>query len=355
MLLSRDYLSEKAKRLTPYVAGLQPKETGWIKLNTNENPYPPSPEVAKALHCAIGGEDIAGLRLYPDGSGGVLREAVAQNFGVACENVFCGNSSDEVLALAYQAFFSGKENILAPDVSYAFYPVWSRMYDVGVKITPICDDFTIDPDDYKHGNGVVIANPNAPTGIALGVAEIEKIARNNPDGVVVIDEAYIDFANVESAVSLSPKYENLLVVRTFSKSHSLAGLRVGYAIGNPTLIGGLNRVKDAFNSYPLDSLAQIGAAAAISDRDYWDKTRKRIIATREKTAERLCELGYRTLDSQANFLFVEAKDAKKLYEHLFNSKILVRYWDKPRISGFLRVTIGTDSEMEAFIGCVKRF
>jgi len=345
-----DFLSEKARQLTPYVAGLQPREEGWIKLNTNENPYPPSPEVARALENA----DIARLRLYPDDSSGGLREAIAQNFGVGEDNVFCGNGSDEVLALAYQAFFSGRENVLTPDVSYGFYPVWSLMYDVGVKITPLRDDFTIDVDDYKRGNGVIIANPNAPTSLALSGAEVEKIVRNNRDGVVLIDEAYMDFANAESAVLLTQKYENLLVVRTFSKSHSLAGMRVGYAIGSSTLTGGLRRMKDAFNSYPLDFLAQTGATAAIRDRDYWDGTRKRIIATRGKTAERLRELGYRTLDSQANFLFMEAKDAKGLYEHLVNRKILVRYWDKPRISGFLRVSVGTDSEMEAFIECVKR-
>ena len=350
-----DYLSEKARLLVPYVAGLQPKEAGWIKLNTNENPYPPSPKVAKALSRALLDADFAALRLYPDDYSSVLREAIAHNSGVGIENVFCGNGSDEVLALAYQAFFSGKQNILTPDISYAFYAVWGRMYDAGMKIMPLRDDFTIDTEQYRNGNGVMIANPNAPTSIALGAAEIEKIARNNPDGVVIIDEAYIDFSNVESAVSLLKKYDNLLVVRTFSKSHSLAGLRVGFAVGNAALIDCLHRMKNAFNPYPLDMLAEIGAAAAISDRDYWDATRKRIIATREKTAERLRELGYRTIDSQTNFLLMEAKEAKKLYEYLLNGKILARYWDKPGISRFLRVTVGTDSEMEAFIECVKRF
>jgi len=229
------------------------------------------------------------------------------------------------------------------------------LYDAAMKLTPLRDDFTIDADDYKCGNGVVIANPNAPTSLALNGEEIEKIVRNNPDGVVLIDEAYMDFADVKNAVFLTEKYENLLIVRTFSKSHSLAGLRVGFAIGSPALTGSLIRVKDTFNSYPLDLLAQIGARAAILDRDYWDKTRKHIIATREETTARLRKLGYRTLDSQANFLFMEAKDAKGLYEYLLNSKILVRHWNKPRISGFLRVTVGTDSEMEAFIECVKRF
>ena len=345
------YLSEKARLLVPYAAGLQPEEAGWIKLNTNENPYPPSPGVERVLKSS----DIAGLRLYPNDSSAGLCEAIARNFGVGEQNVFCGNGSDEVLALAYQAFFSGRENVLSPDVSYGFYPVWSQMYDVGVKIIPLRDDFTIDTDGYKNGNGAVIANPNAPTGIALDITEIETIARNNPDGVVIVDEAYMDFANVRSAVSLAAKFENLLVVRTFSKSHSLAGLRVGFAIGSRELIEGLNRVKNAFNSYPLDSLAQIAATAAISDRDHWNETRGRIIATRDEAAERLRELGYRTLDSQANFLFMETPRAKELYEWLYNNKILVRYWDKPRISGFLRVTVGTDPEMEAFLECVRRY
>ena len=346
-----DYLSEKARRLTPYVAGMQPQDTGWVKLNTNENPYPPSPKVVEALQ----GLDAARLRLYPDTLGGALRGSIAQSFGVGEENVFCGNGSDEVLALAFQAFFSGKADVLMPDVTYGFYPVWSEMYDVGVRALPLGDGFAVNPDDYKGGNGVVLANPNAPTSLALGLPAIEKILQNNPGGVVLIDEAYVDFADVGSAAPLCAKYKNLLIVRTFSKSHSLAGLRVGYAIGGQPLIEALQRVKDAFNSYPLDLLAQTGAATAILDRDYWEQTRNRIIAAREQTTHSLRQLGYNVLDSQANFLFMEAPRAKELYEHLMQHRILVRYWDKPRISGFLRVTVGTESEMEAFIQCVSRF
>jgi len=345
------YFSEKIAGLTPYVAGLQPQEPGWIKLNTNENPYPPSPRVTEALS----GVDPAKLRLYPNTLGGPLRTAIAQRFGVSEANVFCGNGSDEVLALAYQAFFAGKGKVFTPDVSYGFYPVWAEMYDVGLTRLPLGNDFTIDPDTYKGGKGVIIANPNAPTGIALGLSDIEKIAQNNPDGVVLVDEAYIDFADVESAVPLIAQYPNLLIVRTLSKSHSLAGLRAGYAIGSEILMEGLRRVKDAFNSYPLDLFAQAGGAAAILDTDYWNQTRQQIIKTRNQTADRLRELGYPSLPSQANFLFVEAANAKGLYEHLFAHKILARYWDKPRINKFLRVTIGTDTEMEAFIQCVSQF
>jgi histidinol-phosphate aminotransferase len=332
------------------VAGLQPPGVDWIKLNTNENPYPPSHKVVDALKNI----DFAGLRLYPDSESRGLREAIAEKFGVRMENVFVGNGSDEVLALAFQAFLCDKKNVLMPDISYAFYQVWSAMFSVGVNTVPISDGFNIDADDYKNGAGVVIANPNAPTGIALPLAEVEKIARNNPDGVVIIDEAYIDFARVESAAALIDKYDNLLVVRTFSKSYSLAGLRVGFAIGGQYLIDGLNRVKNSFNSYPLDTPAQIGAKAAVCDVDYWNETIKRIVETRDRTAMKLRGLGYNVLDSQANFLFMEAGNAKELYESLYAEKILVRYWNQPKISGFLRVSIGSDAEMEAFIKCIER-
>ena len=345
-----DYLSEKVRRLKPYAAGLQPKEGGWIKLNTKENPYPPSPRVAEALRNA----EAAKLRLYPDGDTAGLCEAIAENLGLCPENVFAGNGSDEVLALAFQAFFSGKGNVLTPDVSYGFYPVWSEMYDVGTKIIPLNGDFTVNISDYKDGAGVILANPNAPTGLALSLSEIEEIVKSNPRGVVIIDEAYIDFASAASAAGLIEKYGNLLVVRTFSKSHSLAGLRVGFAAGDKKLIGALRLAKDAFNSYPLGLLAQTLAKAAISDVDYWEESRRRIIRTRDETTARLRKLGFRVLDSQANFLFMEAENAKDLYEYLLSEKILVRYWDKPRIGRFLRVTTGTDAEMEVFIKCIER-
>jgi len=346
-----NYLSEKARQLTPYVAGFQPRKPGFIKLNTNENPYPPSPKVMEALKSV----DIARLKLYPDTSSSALCKSIAKILDVEPENVFCGNGSDEILALSFQAFFGGKENVIMPEISYGFYPVWGMMYDAKIKAISMGEDFIINASDYKGANGVVLANPNAPTGIALTIAEIEEIVRNNQDGVVIVDEAYIDFASVESGIQLTKKYENLLIVRTFSKSHSLAGMRVGFAVGNRMLIETLQRIKNSFNSYPLDVLSQTVAEAAICDVGYFEETRNSIIATRRETMRNLSELGYNVLDSHANFLFMESENAKSLYEYLFNHKILVRYWDKPKIADFLRITIGNDKEMEAFIQCVKLF
>jgi len=354
---TNDFLSQKAKGLTPYVAGLQPREAGWVKLNTNESPYPPSPKVQEAL-ANVG---IERLRLYPDGDSTALREAIAADLGVSAENVFCGNGSDEVLALAFQAFYSGKENVLTPDISYGFYPVWGNMFDVGLKRLPLREDFSLDTDSYKGANGAIIANPNAPTGLALGLLSVEKILNQNPKGVVLVDEAYIDFADVESAVSLLAQdsaakgYENLLVVRTFSKSHALAGMRVGYAIGHPQLIDALRRVRDAFNSYPLDMLAQAAAAAAIQDRPYLEQTVKDTIKTRDATATSLKAMGYHVLPSQTNFILIKTPDAKALYDHLLNHKILARYWGTPRLRNYLRVSIGTNLDMEAFTQCVQEY
>jgi histidinol-phosphate aminotransferase len=304
---------------------------------------------------ALCAADTAKLRLYPDGDSGFLRGAIAAEINVSDKKIFCANSSDEVLALAFQAFFSGKKNIITPDISYGFYPVWGEMYDTELEFAALREDFTIDTENYKNSNGVIIANPNAPTSLALGLCEIEKILKQNPRGVVIIDEAYIDFAREESALKLTDSYENLLVVRTFSKSHSLAGLRVGYAVGSSALIDGLRRVRDAFNSYPLDMLAQICAAAAISDTEYLKKTTAQIIKTRGFTIRELKKLGYNVLDSQANFIFMQTENAETLYKFLLENKILARYWKKTRIEKFLRVSIGTDEDMEAFIKCVSRF
>ncbi|MCL2198560.1 MAG: histidinol-phosphate transaminase [Defluviitaleaceae bacterium] len=344
-----NFLSEKAKRLTPYVAGLQPQGGGWVKLNTNENPYPPAPGVFEVIRNA----DAEKLRLYPDGESGALKKAISAALNVNEDNVFCANSSDEVLALAFQAFFSGKDNVKTPDISYGFYPVWGEMYDVGLDFVPVGEDFSINISTYEGANGVIIANPNAPTSLALSLSDVEKVLNQNTNGIVVFDEAYIDFAQVQSAISLVPRYKNLLVVRTFSKSHSLAGLRVGYAIGDPALIDGLRRVRDAFNSYPLDMLAQLGAAAAISDTAYLQKTCAQVIATRDKTAAELRKLGFRVLPSQANFIFMHSENAAQLYEYLLQNKIIARHWKK--ISEYLRVSIGTESDMEVFVSCVKQF
>lgn len=340
------YLSQKAQQLTPYEAGYQPPDQGWVKLNTNENPYPPSPDVMKALEES----GVARLRLYPDSDSSALRSAIADCAGVGTENIFCGNGSDEVLALAFQAFFSGKNDVLTPDISYGFYPVWGKMYDVGLRFLPLDEAFTIEVAAYRNSAGVVIANPNAPTGIALQIEEIEAIVRSNPQGVVIIDEAYVDFSSCGSAVDLIGKYENLLVVRTFSKSHSLAGARVGYAVGGAELIGALQKVKNAFNSYPLDMLSQVCAAAAIKDVAYYSDKRDIIVETRK-----LVESELSCAPSQANFIFWKTQDGKAMYEHLYANKVLVRHWDKPRISNYLRVTIGTREEMEVFLQCVKKY
>ena len=345
------FLSEKVAGLTPYVAGIQPKESGWVKLNTNENPYPPSPKIAEVLENA----DLARLRLYPNSDSESLCKTLADYWDVPPSNVFVGNGSDEVLAFAFGAFFDSKDGVMMPDISYGFYPVWAELFNVGVDICPIADDFTINPGDYKNANGVVIANPNAPTSIVLRLEEIEQIVKQNPQCVVLVDEAYMDFSTEESAIVLTGKYDNLLVVRTFSKSHSLAGLRVGYAVGNENLIDGLQRMKHSFNSYPLDMLAQLCAEASIKDVDYWDETRRQIVETRDKTAKELEALGYQVLPSQTNFLLIKAPDAKGLYDYLLKHKVLARYWDKPRICDFLRVTIGTEKEMEEFLKCIKQF
>ncbi|MCL2527946.1 MAG: histidinol-phosphate transaminase [Defluviitaleaceae bacterium] len=350
-MLANDYLSNKAKSLKPYVAGLQPQEPGWVKLNTNENPYPPSPKVNEAIKNI----DIKKLRLYPDGDSGALKKAIAQDAGLAPENVFCGNGSDEVLALAFQAFFSGKDNIQTPDISYGFYPVWGKMYDAGLTIKPLNIDFTINPDDYKDAKGVIIANPNAPTGLALGLSGVEQILRQNPKGVVLVDEAYIDFTKIESAVSLLGKYNNLLVVRTFSKSHSLAGMRIGYAIGHPSLIDALVLVRDSFNSYPLDMMAQAAAIAAIKDKTYMEETIGKTIKTRDNTIASLQKMGYRVQESHTNFILIETTESEGLYNYLLKNKILARYWSTEKLKNYLRVSIGTNTDMEAFLQCVQEY
>jgi histidinol-phosphate aminotransferase len=310
--------------MKPYIAGFQPQEEGWIKLNTNENPYPVDINVDL---------DLGSLRLYPDPDSTGLCRAIAQKFNVMPENVFCGNGSDEVLALAFQAFYAGQK-VTMPDISYGFYPVWAKAYGLLPELIHL-KDWEIRWSEYT-GN-CVIANPNAPTGLAVNISEIPQ------RGIVIIDEAYIDFAHAASAIDLTKKYDNLLVVRTFSKSYSLAGLRVGFAIGNVKLIQRLKLYKDCFNSYPLDTFAQRIAEAAIKQPPNTDE----VIKTRQWMKTQIpC------LDSQANFLFWEVADSKKMYEHLLENKILVRYWE--RFPNHLRVSMGTKEEMEEFLCCARR-
>ena len=345
------FYSEKVKKLTPYIPGEQPIMGEYIKLNTNENPYGPSPNVRSAII----NYDFDKLKLYPDPECEKLRNVFAQSVGVNVENVFVGNGSDEVLAIAFQAFFMGKEKILIPDISYSFYPVYCRMYDVQEYEIPVKEDYSVDSDDYLiENNGIIIANPNAPTSLALSRNKIENILKYNRNSVVLIDEAYVDFGG-ESCVPLVKKYENLLVVRTLSKSYSLAGIRVGFAIGNENLINAMNKIKNSFNSYPIDSIAQIAAIEAINDFIYFKETRNKIISTRDKVKDELIQLGFQVLDSKTNFLFIshQKKSAEYLFQRLKDNKILVRYFNKPRLENFLRVTIGTDEQMDKFIKVIK--
>jgi histidinol-phosphate aminotransferase len=344
------YLSQKARGITPYKAGEQPQGTGIIKLNTNENPYPPSPATLDALERFDG----ARLRLYPRPDGGPLRTAAAQVFGLPESHVFCGNGSDEVLGLAFDAFFDG--DIIFPDVTYSFYPVWAAYYGVSFSTVPLAEDFTIPVDQMAGAGGVVIANPNAPTGIALPLSDIERILKLNPNRVIIVDEAYIAFG-AQSAVPLVKEYPNLLVVMTLSKSHALAGLRVGIALGQPHLIDGLTRIKDSFNSYPVDMLAQNVAAAALKDADYYDAIARRIVSTREQTARALTMLGFSVLPSSANFLFATwpGVGAAQLKAYLEKNRIFVRHFALPRISEYLRITIGTDDQMSELFRCIREF
>lgn len=341
------YWSGRIRDIVPYTPGEQPRERTFIKLNTNECPYPPSPQVAEAVRAAAG----ESLRLYPDPECLELRTAIARREGLEVDQVFCGNGSDEILAFAFQAFFDPERTVVFPKITYSFYPVYADFFSLTRREVPMNPDFS-DPIDLLCGNngGVVLANPNAPTGIAVGLDTVEKLLGANPDVVVIVDEAYIDFGG-ESAVGLIGRYPNLLVVQTASKSRALAGLRVGWAMGDPGLINGLRCVRDSINSYTVDRLAQAGAAAAIRDEDYFQSVRRRVMDTRERTEKTLKEKGFTVLPSQANFLFVSHPDhsGKELLDGLRARGVLVRWWDKPEIKDWLRISIGTDEDMEALM------
>ncbi|MCP8616118.1 histidinol-phosphate transaminase [Salirhabdus salicampi] len=339
------FWSDIVKETEPYVPGEQPRDPDIIKLNTNENPYPPSPKVIEAIKREID----ASLRLYPDPKVDSLLETISETFGVKKDEVFVGNGSDEVLAFAFMAFFNKDQTIRFPDITYSFYPVYSKIFQIPYETVPLKADYTIPVESfYNSEGGVIFPNPNAPTGILLSLEDIEVILKNNENKVVIVDEAYIDFGGT-SVTSLVEDYNNLLVIQTLSKSRSLAGLRVGFAIGSQELIEGLNRVKNSFNSYTIDRLALVGAKAAIEDESYFAKTRNTIIETRQWVGEQLRQLGFTVLPSQANFLFAQHENAKTLYEQLKDKGIYVRYFEKERINQFLRITVGTDEEMKTFI------
>lgn len=333
------------RRVTPYTPGEQPKRQDIIKLNTNENPYPPSPRVLEALRRMT----TETMRKYPDPTAGDLVNAIAAEYHVQPEQVFVGVGSDDVLAMAFLTFFNSEKPVLFPDITYSFYDVWAGLFRIPYECPPLNDRFEIVKEDYYRENGgVVFPNPNAPTGVQLPIFDIEDILRHNRDVVVIVDEAYIDFGGI-SALGLLEKYDNLLIVQTFSKSRSMAGMRIGYAFGSSELIRCLNAVKYSFNSYTMNETAIRLGAAAVSDRAYLKETRQKIIATREEAKRQLKSLGFSCTDSCANFLFVthESCPARELFEALKEAGIYVRYFDRPRIDNYLRITIGTDGEMDA--------
>lgn len=344
------FWSSVVHTLSPYVPGEQPKIDGLIKLNTNENPYPPSPRALTAIAATMDR-----LRLYPDPGATALREAIATRYGVASGEVFVGNGSDEILAHSFPALLKHDAPLLFPDITYSFYPVYCRLYGVSYETVPLDAAMRVQLADYRRpGSAILLCNPNAPTGIALPQAAIEALLTEHPDRLVVVDEAYVDFG-AESAVPLVARHDNLLVIQTLSKSRALAGLRVGFAIGQRPLIEALERVKDSFNSYPLDCFAIAGAVAAIEDDTWFQETRRRIIRSRETLTRGLTELGFEVLPSQANFVFARhvGHRGADLAARLRERGVLVRHFQKPRIEDFLRITIGTDDECGRLIDLLR--
>ena len=341
------------RRVTPYTPGEQPAAERLIKLNTNENPYPPAPAVRQALMEM----DTDRLRKYPDPASNVLVQALAKRYGVEENQVFVGVGSDDVLGMAFMTFFNSAKPVLFPDITYSFYPVWADLFRIPYETRSLDEEFRIRIEDYFTENGgIVIPNPNAPTGLLMSLDEVERIAAANPDSVVIIDEAYIDFGGT-SAVPLIDRYDNLLVVQTFSKSRSLAGMRIGFALGQPELIRAMSDVKYAYNSYTMNLTAQIAGAKAVEEEAYFQETVKKIIRTREDAKLRLAELGFTFPDSQANFIFAshKTKPAKEIFQALKEANIFVRYFPQERIDNYLRITVGTDEEMEQLFSFLKQY
>lgn len=350
--MSREW-TKNLRNIEPYVPGEQSKDKDIVKINANENPYPPSPKAAKILK----NFDTNKLRFYPSANSTKLKEAIAKYYKVDVSNVFVGNGSDDVLAVAFQSFFNSEKPIVYPDLTYSFYPVWCSLFGIKYKNYPVGDDFRINPEDYKEKNGgVVISNPNAPTSLGEGLDFVEKILNYNQDSVVIIDEAYVDFGGT-SSIPLIDKYENLLVTGTFSKSRSLAGLRIGFAIGSKALIDVMEAVKNSYNSYTVDSLSIEMGAASIEDDEYFKSTCKKVIKTRERVTLELEKLGFDVLDSQTNFIFAthNKHNMKSLFEYLKTQKVFIRYFSLPRIENYVRITIGTNEEMDIFLEKTKEF
>ena len=342
------FLSDRYASLKAYTPGEQPTDQKYIKLNTNESPFPPSPAVISAIN----GDEVKNLRLYPDPECGVLREGLAKLVGFAKENIFVSNGSDDILNFSFMAFCDGaKCGVAFPEISYGFYKVYADLYGVDAMTVPLAEDFSVRAADYYNvGRTVVIANPNAPTGLMLSVAEIEEIVKSNPNHVVVIDEAYVDFG-AESCVGLVHKYENLLVVRTFSKSYSLAGGRLGFAVGSNALIEDLNKIKYSTNPYNINRLTMLAGTAAVEENDYYMQNCRVIEENRAYTTKSLRELGFSVLDSKANFIFAESPeiDGEELYQELKKRGILIRHFSTEKIKNFNRITVGTLDEMKTFV------
>ena len=342
---------DNIRRVEPYVPGEQPKNKNVIKLNTNENPYGPSPKVKDIS------VNLDYLRLYPDPAAADLVEAIADYHGFKPENIFVGVGSDDVIAMSFLTFFNSDKPILFPDITYSFYKVWAALFNIPYECQPLDSDFRLVKSDYmKENGGIIFPNPNAPTAIYEDIGTVEEIIRENHDSVVIIDEAYIDFGG-ESAISLVDKYDNLLVVRTFSKSRSMAGLRIGYAIGNSLLIKALNDVKYSYNSYTMNRPSIIYGVASVEDDEYFKDTVARIVATREKFIKDIKPLGFTCLPSSANFVFATHRSvpAKEIFMAAREKNIFVRHFDLPRIDNYLRITIGTDEEMKAFVTFINEF
>ena len=337
----------------PYTPGEQPKDRNVIKLNTNENPYPPSPAVEKALREM----ELTRLRKYPDPAAEELTEAIAEYYGISRDRVFPGVGSDDVIGMAFLTFFNGPKPVLFPNITYSFYDVWADLFRIPYETPALNENFEVVPEDYfRENGGIVLANPNAPTGVELPLDQLEEIVRRNQASVVIVDEAYVDFGG-ESALGLTEKYENLLVVQTFSKSRSFAGMRIGFAMGHPDLIAALNRVKYSYNSYTMNTPSIILGAAAIRDRAYFEETTGKIIRTRERVKKELAALGFTFGDSKSNFIFAkrEGTDAEKLFRTLKENGIYVRWFSKPLIKDYLRISIGTDEEMDCLLSFLRQY
>lgn len=339
--------------IEPYVPGEQSSEKDIVKINANENPYPPSPKVFEAVE----NFNSSALRFYPNANATPLKQVLADYYGVDIKNVFVGNGSDDVIAIAFQALFNSDLPIVYPDLTYSFYPVWCSLFNIPYKNYPVDDNFRINVEDYKEPNGgVVIPNPNAPTSLGEGREFVERLMEYNQDSIVIIDEAYVDFGGT-SSVELTKKYENLLVTGTFSKSRSLAGLRIGFAIGSEALISVLEAVKNSYNSYTIDSVSIAAGRASVLDDEYFKETCNKIIKTRSRVTDEMRAMGFNVLDSQTNFIFATKEDMsmKDMFEYLKTKKVFIRYFSVPRIDNYVRITIGTDDEMDILLKELREY